>query len=367
MIFLLILINTLLAVFVFITVINSVAGPRLKDGPEINIVPKVSVLVPARNEEDNISTCLDSLSCQDYPDFEIIVLDDCSEDNTSDVVNSFAPKVKLIKGEGLPDGWTGKNWACHQLSKEAKGDILLFTDADNYYRSDAISRTVGWMQKLNLDLISAFPQQITKTLGEKLIVPVVDLFVYSFLLLWLTYLTKFPSLAAANGQWIAFRKSSYEKLGGHRCVRSQVVEDVELSRNAKKQGMKILTTTGRDIVYGHMYHSWKEVWNGFSKNLFGLVGYNSFGLFIILILFAVVFVLPYFMIFFVGLAPLSLIAFIQILVLRFVLSTSYGHPILVSVLLNPLSFLIIIGIGINSFNKAKNGGLLWKGRQLKFN
>lgn len=220
-------INILLAVIIGITLVNVVFGPRLKDGPTCSTQPKVSVLIPVRNEEKNIAICLRSLLKQNYDNFEILVLDDFLYDNTRKIVQSFAPKVKLIEGKQLPTGWTGKNWACHQLSCVAQGEILLFTDADNFYHPHAIVCTIGWMQKLNLDLLSTFPQQTTKTFPEKLVVPVVDLFVYSFLPLWLTYLTRFPSLAAANGQWIAIKKTSYKKLGGHESVKAQVVEDVE--------------------------------------------------------------------------------------------------------------------------------------------
>ena len=202
-----------------VTLVNALSAPLVANGPMPEEFPRVSVLVPARNEQENIRTCLRALQTQDYPDFDITVLDDQSSDATAEIVRQLAdedPRIHLITGTPLPAGWTGKNWACHQLSKETEADILLFTDADNWMSVDAIRKTVGWMQRLNLGLFSCFPQQITGTLGEKLVVPVFDLFVYSYLPLWLTYKTRFPSLAAANGQWIAFTKKA---VNSSRCDR----------------------------------------------------------------------------------------------------------------------------------------------------
>ena len=225
----------IIAGILFIAIFNAFTAPMLKKRLPLLDHPSVSVLVPARNEERNIADCLEGLIAQNYRDFEIIVLNDHSVDRTAELVNKYGTldaRIKLIEGKPLPEGWTGKNWACHQLSQEARGEILLFTDADNRHATDAIANTVGWMQKLNLGLFSAFPQQITVTLPEKLVIPVVDMFVYAALPLWLTYYAHSPSLSAANGQWIAFTQEAYQQIGGHQEVRNKVVEDVELSRLA---------------------------------------------------------------------------------------------------------------------------------------
>jgi chlorobactene glucosyltransferase len=362
-------INIALFSFLIITLINVLTGPYLSKKIPLQDIPLVSVFVPARNEERNIEGCLRSLLIQDYPNLEIIVLDDESSDKTKEIIEQLvreSPKVNLVEGKPLPPGWTGKNWACHQLSKYGKGKILIFTDSDNRYAENAVTNTVARMQKYQLDLLSAFPQQITVSFFEKLVVPVIDLLLYNFLILWLTYHSKFPSLAAANGQWIAFRADSYRKLGGHSVVRDKIVEDVELSRACKRKNLKILTCAGTGIIYGRMYQSTKEVWHGFSKNLFGLLSYRTVPFFMILMVFIVCFIAPFIFVFSKGLFTLSLIAITQNLFLRLVLALVYKHPPMISILLHPFSIITIILIALDSYYKTKRGTHRWKNRELKY-
>lgn len=329
--------------------------------------PSVSLLIPARNEENNITDCLEGLIAQNYNDFEIIVLDDHSEDRTAEIVKRFCEldsRVKLTEGKPLPEGWTGKNWACYQLSKKASGEILIFTDADNRHVPEAIANTVGWMQKLKLGLFSAFPQQFTVTLVEKLAVPVVDMFVYAFLPLWLTYYSRFSSISAANGQWIAFRRDAYQRVGGHSAVRDKIVEDVELSRLTKQKNIKILTSPGTEVVSGRMYHSLKETWQGFSKNLFGLMGYKTVPFFVILLVLLSVCVVPYFLVWISPFSKLASIAIALNILLRFIMVIKYKHPFFTSIVLHPVSIIFISLIGLNSFLCFKRGSICWKGREI---
>lgn len=357
------IISGLLVVALF----NAFTAPMLKKRLPLQYHPPVSVLVPARNEEKNIANCIKGLISQDYSDFEIIVLNDHSEDRTAEIVHQFGAldsRVKLIEGEALPEGWTGKNWACHQLSQAARGELLIFTDADNLHATTAIANTVGWMQKLDLGLFSAFPQQITVTLAEKLVIPIIDLFVYAALPLWLTYYARSPSLAAANGQWIAFTREAYQQIGGHQEVRNQIVEDVELSRLAKRKGIRILTSPGTGVVLGRMYNSLRETWDGFSKNLFGLMGYKTTPFFIVLLVLLSSCVLPYIL---VGLSPLTIVASITIalnLLLRLVLVLKYKHPALTSLVLHPLAIIFTTMIALNSFRCYRRGRVQWKGREI---
>jgi chlorobactene glucosyltransferase len=356
-----------LAIFLTITLINSITGPFLRSAPFLQQEVPVSVLIPARNEEKNIQRCIEALQQQDYSQLEILVLNDQSNDHTADLVKQITQndeRIRLIEGAPLPSGWIGKNWACHQLSQLAVGEIIIFTDADNYHTSDAVRLTVGWMQHHNLSMFSAFPQQLTMTFFEKLIVPVIDLILYASLVLWLTYYTRFPSLAAANGQWLAFRREDYQKIGGHQAVKHQIVEDVEFSRMAKRKGLKILTTAGTSVIFARMYSSLKEIWHGFSKNLFGLVSKNTLAFSTILLGFLFVHTLPFLMIYISQFHFLSLMAVLLILLLRFILAFRYKHPIIISILLHPVSILLIILIGLNSLYQAKFGQIDWKGRKI---
>jgi chlorobactene glucosyltransferase len=368
LIFLFYSIYLILGILLSITLLNAFLGPRLKAGPDEHSNPKVSVLVPARDEERHIKDCLASLQKQNYQNLEIIVLDDNSHDQTLTIAKSFSqldPRIKVYSGKPLPEGWTGKNWACHQLSELANGDIFIFTDADNRHEANAIIKTVAWIEHFKLDLISAFPQQITKTLFEKLTVPTVDLFLYSFLPLWFTYLLPQPSLAAANGQWIAFRKKSYQQMGGHEKVKNQIVEDVELSRMAKKNKFKILTCSGSGIIYGHMYQSFKEVWLGFTKNLYGLVSHKIYIFVFIQLLLFTIFLLPYLLLFTSNWLSYSLLAIIIGLAIRIALIFGFKHPPLVSIILHPISIFMTMIIGVNSFFQITFGQISWKSRSIQ--
>ncbi len=357
----------ILSGILIVTIFNAFTAPMLKNAPKPKYHQKVSVLVPARNEERNIAACLEGLLSQDYSDFEVIVLNDHSQDLTVEIVERFCekdPRVRLLEGQELPPGWTGKNWACHQLSQEANSEILIFTDADNRHIPVALANTVGWMQKLKLGLFSAFPQQITSTLSENLVVPVIDMFVYSGLPLWLTYYTLSPHVAAANGQWIAFTRHAYDHIGGHLAVRDQMVEDVELSRLAKRENVRILTAAGTGVVFGQMYHSIREVWEGFSKNIFGLTGYKTVLFFIIVLVLLYACVMPYLMIW---IRPFSMMAATAITLnvfLRLILSLKYKHPVFTGVVLHPVAVLFTVIIGLNSFLRFKTGCMWWKGRKI---
>ena len=357
----------LLAVILAVTLFNIVTAPMLKKSVGLRSRPRVSVLIPARNEEANVGACIEGFLSQNYDNFEIHVLNDQSTDRTGTIIEKFGeqyPEVQALQGKPLPAGWTGKNWACHQLSQYANGEILIFTDADNRPAPNAIANTVAYMQKLELGLLSAFPEKVTITLAEKLVVPVVDMFVYAGLPLWLTYLSRFPSLAAASGLWIAFTREAYQRVGGHQAVSNQIVEDVELSRLAKKGGIKILTSAGTRVVSCRMYHSFSEVWNGFSKNLFGLVGYKMIPFFILMLGLLTMCVLPYITVWFASLRGLAIVAIVMNIVMRMVLALKYRHPFVTSVILHPFGVLLTLLIGVNSFWQVKRGRLQWKGRQI---
>ena len=367
--FILMLISmVLLAIVLSVTLFNAATAPMLKKSVGLQSCPRVSVLIPARNEEANVGACIKGLLSQNYDNFKIHVLNDQSTDSTGAIIEKCDeryPEVQAIHGKSLPTGWGGKNWACHQLSQHADGEILIFTDADNRPVSpNAIANTVAYMQKLELGFLSAFPEKVTGTLAEKLVVPVVDMFVYAGLPLWLTYFSRFPSLAAASGLWIAFTREAYQLIGGHQAVSNQIVEDVELSRLAKKKGIKILTSAGTGVVSCRMYHSFSEVWNGFSKNLFGLVRYKMIPFFILILGLLTMCVLPYMTVWFAPLRGPAIVAIVMNIVIRMVLALKYRHPFFTSVILHPFGVLLTLVIGINSFCQVRSGRLQWKDRQI---
>lgn len=352
---------------ILVVIANAMLGPDLRRPPRSPLRPPVSVLIPARNEAANIHRCVSSLLAQDYADFEVIVLDDESTDQTAAIVTKLASgeaRLRLIHGKPLPPGWIGKSWACHQLSEQAKGDILIFTDADTKHAPGCVSATVAWMAHHRLDFLSTFPQQITRTLGEKLVVPAVDMIVYTFLLLWFTYLSRSPVFAAANGQWIALTRRAYERSGGHAAVRDQIVEDVELCRVVRQHGLRAITVSGRGMIFCRMYDSWRSVWEGFSKNAYGLVRFRTSALVTLSLLMLATGVAPFFLLFSAQTQMPALLVIGMIPLYRGILALAYKHPFWTSVLLHPLSSLLIVAIGWNSWRWFKTGKVRWKGRRI---
>jgi glycosyltransferase involved in cell wall biosynthesis len=245
---------------------NSISGGR------------VSVLIPARNEEKNIVGILHDLQQQDYPDIEIIVFDDFSDDKTAEIVAGESVtdnRIRLVKSDGLPDGWLGKNHACHTLSKFASGDYLLFADADVRLKDDIITKAVTLSEKFNLGLLSIFPVQTMITTGERITVPNMHFILLSLLPLILVRKSGYRSLAAANGQFMLFNSGIYHQLTPHKKVRGNKVEDIEIARYFKQHHIRIACITGIAKVKCRMYGGFREAVNGFSRNVFSFFG-NSF-------------------------------------------------------------------------------------------
>lgn len=360
--FLLVLIPVIISTIV--VVYNFFTAPILKDDSlplEQNAL--ISVLIPARNEEKNIGSCLNFILAQDYKNFEVLVLNDQSTDRTKEIVNSFSEKhsnILCIEGEALPKNWTGKNWACHQLAQKAKGDYLLFVDADVELAPKAISSTFQIMKNKNAMMLSVFPTQRIKSFGEWLIVPLMNWLLLSFLPLKQVYLSKSKSFIAANGQFILWERKTYFSIGGHKKVSNAVVEDMELARNAKQQN-RIITLLGGDIIFCRMYQNFSDAFNGFSKNFYPGFNLNPF-------LF-----LSFVMILFTAFEGSSLFAMIDssylivltlIVISRILISAISHQNVTLNVLLHPLQMIFMLVIGFNSVLSTQFGYISWKERKL---
>ncbi len=253
--------------------LNRLALRRLREYPAATDGPLVSVLIPARNEAHRILPCLRSLVGQTYPHLEILVLDDESEDDTAARVQAFRrehPEVRLIRGRPLPPGWMGKNWACHQLAQAARGQILLFTDADTVHAPETVSRAVGALQAGQAALLTGLPQQIMGSRAERLTLPFITWalrVVYPHFLVWRVRL---PGMALGVGQFMAFRRAAYEQIGGHAAVRGEVVEDVALARRVRAGGGRVTFLELAPLVACRMYEDWRGVADGFTKNVFAV-------------------------------------------------------------------------------------------------
>jgi glycosyltransferase involved in cell wall biosynthesis len=237
--------------------------------------PLVSVLIPARNEEKNIGRILDDLMVQDYTHFEVWVYDDLSSDDTYGIASSYASKdsrIQVIKGKELPDDWMGKNHGCHNLALRAKGEYLLYLDADVQISKGLINSTIAEMTRHRLDLFSIFPAQVMISLSEWLTVPLMNWILVSLLPLKLIRKTGFSSLSAANGQFMLFRADVYHKEQFHKALKNINVEDIAISRFMKEKGYKIQTLLGNSEIRCRMYRSWPEAVQGFSRNMFYFFG-----------------------------------------------------------------------------------------------
>ena len=229
--------------------------------------PVTSVLVPARDEAHRLPATLAGLLAQDVT--EIIVLDDQSRDATADVVRRAGqtdPRVRFVRGTPPPPGWTGKNWACQQLAMAARGDLLVFCDADVLLAPAALDACWAPMRAQHADVFSVFPRQRTATLGERLLVPLIDDVLLAFLPHPLLRLPA-PSAATANGQLLMFRRGAYDLLGGHAAVASDVTEDLALARRARRAALRLGLALGGDLVSARMYTGYWEAVRGFGKSL----------------------------------------------------------------------------------------------------
>ena len=229
--------------------------------------PVISLLVPARDEAGRLPAALPGLLAQDVT--EIIVLDDQSGDATAAVVRHATaadPRVRLVRGTPPPAGWTGKNWACQQLAAAARGDVLAFCDADVLLAPGAVDACWAQMRAQHAEVFSVFPRQRTATLGERLLVPLIDDVLLAFLPHPLLRLPV-PSAATANGQLIMFRRRAYDALGGHAAVGGDINEDLALARRARRAGLGLGLALGGDLVSARMYRGYTESVRGFGKSL----------------------------------------------------------------------------------------------------
>ncbi len=233
----------------------------------------ISAIVPARNEEATIARTVESLAAQ--PEIgEIIVVNDQSSDATGAILAELTqrlPKLRALHGAAPPPHWTGKNFAAATGARVARGEWLLFTDADTLHLAGSAGRALADAARHGADLVSYSPEQETRTFWEKALVP----FVYWRLSQRYTYdCVNDPKLpdAAANGQYILIRRDAYNSLGGHAAVAAELLEDVALAKRAKAAGHRIFFSSGHGIVQTRMYDSFRAVWEGWTKNCCPLFG-----------------------------------------------------------------------------------------------
>ncbi|HET6200231.1 MAG TPA: glycosyltransferase [Candidatus Acidoferrales bacterium] len=236
-------------------------------------MPHISAIIPARNEEENIGACVASLAAQ--PEIgEIIVVNDQSTDRTGEILARLSQTVrrlKILESTSLPAGWIGKNHAVWLGAQQANCEWLLFTDADTAHLPGAAHRALEDARVHDAALVSYSPEQITRSIAERALIP----FIYCRLSRKFDFArVNDPSLpdAAANGQFLMIRRDAYETIGGHRAVADAVLEDVALARRAKQAGFRLHFASGQGIAQTRMYRSFTAMWQGWTKNLYLLLG-----------------------------------------------------------------------------------------------
>ena len=233
---------------------------------------RVSVLIPARNEAASIGSAIEAILANDHPHFEVLVLDDQSEDDTAKIVQSFVdrdprnPRVRLLKSTSLPDGWNGKQHACWQLANQSSSDWLLFLDADVRLSADAISRCLAEQNLRKAPLISGFPLQETGTIAEKMLIPLMYYVLLCYLPIDRMRASLGVGLAAGCGQLFFANRAVYMSMGGHSTIRGSRHDGIQLPRAFRRAGHATDIFDATDIARCRMYTTTLQVCNGLLKN-----------------------------------------------------------------------------------------------------
>jgi len=229
--------------------------------------PKVSIILPARNEEKFIEKCLDSLIKQDYKNYEIIVIDDSSSDSTGKIISEYAKtnsKIIAVTAKPKPEGWMGKNWACMEGFQKASGELLLFTDADTNHSEKVISLAVAHLISFNLDALSAIPKMMTLDFWTNITLPMISTFLH----------TRFSALNVNNpskktgyffGSFFIMKKDTYEKIGMHEGVKHEIIEDGALGKKVKESGYKIKMVRGEHLIDAVWARDKETLWNALKR------------------------------------------------------------------------------------------------------
>tara|TARA_Y100001934_G_scaffold112714_1_gene137885 strand:+ start:2451 stop:3596 length:1146 start_codon:yes stop_codon:yes gene_type:complete len=352
---------------IIIAIVNSTLWKkpkRLKD----QVPNSVSVLVPCRNESKNIAACVKTILMQGEVVKEILIYDDESTDTTSSeidkLISNHPAAIKRIPTQNKPKGWTGKNHACAQLASSAKGDWLLFIDADTRLQKDAITTLLGTAKRKDVSFISAWPKITMTGYIEKLLMPLLNNVVFTMFPAPLADIKSDKALGLAHGACIMVKSEVYFAVGGHTRVRTLLFEDTMLARTWRRSGYKSTCIDGSKLISVRMYETFNDIVTGFTKNYYpafrhqrSFWGFQIWNLSWTLIPLACLVGLQY------GFASIwILLALFLSITPRLVLAVRFSHTIW-SVFLHPITNLVMLYIGTISYLKwGHRGGVEWKGR-----
>ena len=338
--------------------------------------PKVSVILPARNEAGFIEKCLNSLVDQDYENYEIIAVDDSSQDNTGQIIKKIAeknPKVIRVLADPKPEKWIGKNWACFEGFKRATGELLLFTDADTKHSKEMISLSVSHLSSEGLDALTVIPKMLCLDRWTKITLPMLSTFLH----------TRFSALRVNDpskktgyffGSFFIMKRKTYESVGTHEGVKSELVEDGALGKKVKEAGFKMKMVRGEHLLEAVWARDWSTLWNGLKRLMIPLYLQNkkiAVGIFfaVLFLLFMPFPMLAYSTLFattsmsFSTLFVISLISVILVYIAA-ILEAKKGLWLgIVHALLGPIgSFIIVSGFAAGMLQAKSKSAVMWRGR-----
>ncbi len=344
------------------TIVNLALIPRLQADGKTAREPLVSVIIPARDEARIIERTVRAFLAQTYPNLEVIVVNDRSVDGTGEILRAIDnERLRVIDGEEPPAGWLGKPWALHQGSRLARGEMLLFVDADVVYSSAAVRAAVAHWQSRRPVLLSFLPYFEMRGLGENAAMPMLAMFCFTFMPTWLSNRSRIAALAIGGGTGNLIVRERYEAIGGHEALKDSVVDDVALARLVRRSGEATETVRADDLVSLRMYHGLAEVVEGFTKNSFAVFGRNYVAGILITAGSVVFHILPY------GLAVagdrISMATVAVITVTRLILFRSLRYRLDNALLLHPVMVSIWTWIFVRSlWITGIRRRLLWRGR-----
>ncbi len=354
---------------VMITINLSVFWPSLPGRRRTDLV---SVCVPARNEEANIESCVRSLLASAHENIEVLVYDDESTDATPEILARLEVediRVRRVPTVPLPAGWNGKQHACFRMGEAARGDWVLFTDADVRFEPDAIGAGLAFAEKRKAALVSTFPRQIVDTLGELVTVPTIFFVLLGYLPFPRMRNTNDPAAAAGCGQYLLARTEVYRSVGGHSACHDSMHDGIKLPRAFRRAGHHTDLFDGTDICSVQMYRGLAQSWAGFAKNAYE--GLGSLGLLVFITVFHLLsHIGPWVALAWVMAAdvrtpatPLLAVAVIAGTAQRLMLSVKFRHTPLLAVL-HPVTVLLMTVIQWHSFVKQVRGTRAWRGRTM---
>lgn len=330
------------------------------------IKSRVAILIPARNEEDSITSSVQSaLDQKMLENFNVVVLNDASSDTTGEKLAAFSDdRLLVMSGEfALPDGWLGKNWACHRLSEAVDAEFLVFVDSDVILKPTAVASAIYSLAEHKLHLVSPYPRQIAPTFLARLVQPLLQWSWLTTVPLKVTRSTHRASLAVANGQFLVCRKDSYLASGGHEAIKGEVLDDIELLRAFYKKGFSGCVIDGSQIATCKMYRTNPELISGYSKSLWTAFGGPVGSLFVNgFFLFIYVFPLSGF---FTGNTSIAFVAYLTGVIGRLVSANASGGRMLPEALMHPISILAFSWLNVISWSRHLTGTNTWKSRDLK--